>query len=777
VHKGAGCPSERDLQAFACGKLDTQAAAAVRAHVDDCLGCQETLAEIRRSLGLDEPITRDAEQLAQTSEQATQTDVQRPGLDDVLELPMLGRSSDPRAIGRIAAYEIYDVLGRGGMGIVLDAFDTALHRRVAIKVLSPQLATSQTAHRRFLREARAAAGINHVNVVTIHAVDEQTGMPYLVMEYVAGRTLRERIRIGPLDLATMLRIGAQIAAGLAAAHEHGVIHRDIKPANVLLEDGIERVKISDFGLALVLLDNTQASSADRPVGTPAYMSPEQVGGQRVDVRSDLFSFGCVLYAMSTGKSPFQGSNSVFIARMVAEFDPPALHEVKPDTPRFLSDIVARLLHKDPNKRFQSAAEVRDLLQAHLAEVNQAPSDSLHRAVRAARPRPNRRRWLLAGASLVLLVALVAVGVCFWPPSSSPVSPSPVSPGPVVKPIFTVAQKGAADHRSIEAALRAAGPGATIRILDAGVYKESLRIDEPTRLRDLTIETNQGASLESSAAEPVVTIKGTPGVVLRGLRIRTGERQHAVSVHGACPGVTLDGLILVQPPEATSGTVVLWPGTHGTPERSVLLRGLHVSCGEIGIVLIGAANRPVSWVRIEDCRITGPGVHVAMEKRFADVAVVGNLFIQGRAGVSLGVDQAGTAQRLRVTHNTFFGTHAWLAFEHCSLDQPELRIASNLILQSQEIRLTGQDLTEVAPRWFHNNWWERSEGFDQGQAQLVAAVKDEVKLISRDPASIDFLRPAAGQFPTRQADDAAGRPYVGARSPAASRPPQASRSPQ
>ncbi len=689
---------------------------------------------------------------------------------------MFARSADPRAIGRIAAHEIYDVLGRGGMGIVLDAFDTALHRRVAIKVLSPQLATSQTAHRRFLREARAAAGINHVNVVTIHAVDEWAGMPYLVMEYVAGRTLRERIRLGPLDLATMLRIGAQIAAGLAAAHQHGVIHRDIKPANVLLEDGIERVKISDFGLALVLLDNTQASSADRPVGTPAYMSPEQVGGHRADARSDLFSLGCVLYAMGTGKSPFQGSNSVFVARMVAEFDPPALHEVKRDTPRFLSDIVARLLHKDPDKRFQSAAEVRDLLLAHLAEVNQAPSNSLHRAVRAARPRPTRRRLVAGGAGLALLVALVAAGVYFWPPARSPELPPPQPAAPAAKALFTVAQSGDADHRSIAAALRAAGPGATIRILDAAVYKESLRIDEPARLRDLTIEASQGASLESSAAEPVVTIENTPGVVLRGLRIRTGERQHAASVHGACPGLTLEGLTLVQPPEATSGTVSLWPGTRGTPERPVLLRGLDVSCGTIGIVVIGAADRPVSWVRVEDCRIGGPGVHVALEKRFADVAVVGNIFIGGRAGVSLGVDQAGAAQRLHVAHNTFFGTHAWLALEHCSLDQPDLRIASNLILQSQEIRLTGQDLAPVAPRWFRNNWWERSDGFNESLAQQVAAVKDEVNLVSRDPASDGFLRPAPGQFPAPEADDATGRPYVGARSSAATGAPPASAPP-
>jgi serine/threonine-protein kinase len=775
VHEGAGCPGERDLQAFARGELDTQAAAAVRAHVDDCAGCQERVAEIRRGLGLGEPITHDAEGLAQTTDPTTQAHVRRPGLEDVLELPMLARSADPRAIGRIAAYEIYDVLGRGGMGIVLDAFDTALHRRVAIKVLSPQLTASQTAHRRFLREARAAAGINHANVVTIHAVDERAGMPYLVMEYVAGRTLRERIRLGPLDLATMLRIGAQIAAGLAAAHQHGVIHRDIKPANVLLEDGVERVKISDFGLALVLLDTAQASSADRPVGTPAYMSPEQVGGHRADARSDLFSLGCVLYAMTTGKSPFQGGNSVSIARMVAEFDPPALHEAKRGTPRFLSDIVARLLHKDPNKRFQSAAEVRDLLLAHLAEVNQAPSGPLNRAVHPARTHPARRRRLVAGAGLVVLAVLVAAGVYFRP-RSRPAVLAPPPPGPAVKPLLTVAQSGDADHRSVAAALRAAGPGATIRILDAAVYEEALRIDEPTRLRDLTVEASQGASLESRAAEPVVTIENTPGVVLRGLRIRTGERQHAASVRGACPGLTLEGLTLVQPPEATSGTVALWPGTRGTPEQPVLLRGLDVSCGTIGIVLIGAADQPVSWVRVEGCRIAGPGVHVAMEKRFADVAVVGNIFIRGRAGVSLGVDQPGTAQRLNVAQNTFFGTHAWLAFEHCSLDQPDLRIDNNLILQSQEIRLTGQDLAPVAPRWFHDNWWERSDGFNQSQAEQVAAVKDEVKLLSRDPASTDFLRPAPGQSPAPEARDAAGRRYVGARSPAATRPPPTSMSP-
>src|SRR5262249_12332534 len=194
-------------------------------------------------------------------------------------------------------------------------------------------------------------------------------------------------------------------------------------------------------------------------------------------------------------------------------------------------------------------------------------------------------------------SLPAPGPPSPPPPSPRRPPPPQPPGPVVKALLTVAQSGDADHRSIAAALRAAGPAATIRILDAAVYKESLRIDDPDRLGDLTIEADQGATLESSAAEPVVSIANTPGVVLRGLRIRTGERQHAVSVRGACPGLTLEGLTLVQPPEATSGTVALWPGTRGTPERPVLLRGLDVSCGTIGIVLIGAADQRGSGIRI------------------------------------------------------------------------------------------------------------------------------------------------------------------------------------
>src|SRR5204863_10215328 len=172
------------------------------------------------------------------------------------------------------------------MGIVLRAFDAKLHRVVAIKVMAAQLATSATARKRFTREAQAAAAVSHDHIVTIHAVEEANGLPYLVMQYVAGQSLQDRLdKEGPLDLPEVLRIGMQAAAGLAAAHAHGIVHRDVKPANILLENGVERVKLTDFGLARAI-DDASLTQSGVIAGTPQYMSPEQAEGQPADHRSD-----------------------------------------------------------------------------------------------------------------------------------------------------------------------------------------------------------------------------------------------------------------------------------------------------------------------------------------------------------------------------------------------------------------------------------------------------------------------------------------------------------
>ena len=207
------------------------------------------------------------------------------------------------------------------------------------------------------RPARAAA-IGHVNVVTIHSVDEEHGLPYLVMECLVGRSLKGRIEAGPkLDPREVLRIGMQIAEGLEAAHLQGVIHRDIKPANIMLLDRGGGVKITDFGLALVELDLAEMTSAGQVVGTPAYMSPEQVRGESVDARSDLFSLGCVLFAMVAGRPPFQGRHILEIGRRITDEEPAPLHLLDPAVPRPLSDLVGRLLQKAAEDRPATAGEV------------------------------------------------------------------------------------------------------------------------------------------------------------------------------------------------------------------------------------------------------------------------------------------------------------------------------------------------------------------------------------------------------------------------------------
>ena len=259
------------------------------------------------------------------------TDPGGPRTDDE-GLDFLGPTLTPGHIGRFGPYEVSEVLGRGGMGVVLKAFDTALHRPVAVKVLAPQLATSASARKRFLREARAAASVVHEHVVTIHAVDEAGGLPYLVMQFVPGRSLQERIEAaGPLELREVLRIGMQAAAGLAAAHAQGLVHRDVKPANILLENGVERVKLTDFGLARAA-DDASLTQSGVVAGTPQYMAPEQARGEPVDHRADLFSLGSVLYAMCTGRSPFRAETTVAVLRRVCDETPRPIREINPESP-------------------------------------------------------------------------------------------------------------------------------------------------------------------------------------------------------------------------------------------------------------------------------------------------------------------------------------------------------------------------------------------------------------------------------------------------------------
>ncbi|MGB5336820.1 MAG: protein kinase, partial [Woeseiaceae bacterium] len=301
------------------------------------------------------------------------------------------------------------------MGVVLKGHDRSLDRTIAIKVLAPHLASNGAARQRFSREAKAAAAVLHPNVIAIHSVSNGGELPYLVMPYIRGASLQKRIDTeGPLPLGDILRIGAQIASGLASAHAQGLVHRDIKPANIMLEDGVERVAITDFGLARAVDDSTMTRSGVI-AGTPQYMSPEQSRGESIDRPSDLFSLGSVLYTMCTGRPPFRAETSYGVLRRITDNEPRPIREINPDIPDWLCAIIAKLMAKHPQDRCASADEVAELLEECLAHVQQPTTVPLPARIgnlqpeKASQPPSRFRRVALAVAGgLLFIVAAIVI---------------------------------------------------------------------------------------------------------------------------------------------------------------------------------------------------------------------------------------------------------------------------------------------------------------------------------------------------------------------------------
>jgi anti-sigma factor RsiW len=412
------CPDLDRLRSLVEGTLPAADQHALTEHLDTCEDCQRSLetlaapAESWAAARLSGNAPRPPEPpLAQLLEKC-QSD-SGPNSDETsgAELPVdfLDPPERPDTLGRLDSYDILEVTGRGGMGIVLKAFDRTLHRVVAIKVLAPQLAASASGRKRFIREAQAAAAVRDQHVVDIHAVGEAKGLPYLVMEFISGISLQTKIdRNAPLPVPEVLRIGIQTAAGLAAAHAQGLIHRDIKPANILLENGVERVKITDFGLARVV-DDSSLTASGVVAGTPQYMAPEQARGEAVDHRADLFSLGSVLYTLCTGHPPFQAAGNMAALKRVCDDTPRAIRELNPEVPGWLAAVVEKLHAKDPAHRYQSAREVAEQLASGLAHL-QAPTQTP--APTAPAPRRTdlggrKRRWAIP------VVLILALGICTY----------------------------------------------------------------------------------------------------------------------------------------------------------------------------------------------------------------------------------------------------------------------------------------------------------------------------------------------------------------------------
>jgi WD40 repeat protein len=423
------------------GELSNAEEAELGAHLDGCVACCLTLEELTAmKVPLQRPVAN--EHLLRVVS-ALQAELGGRTWDAPPGAIAAGGLADPHEVPgtHLGRYEVREVIGRGGMGVVLKAFDPTLNRFVAIKVLAAHLASSMAARRRFAREARATAAVSDENVVAIHGVEEADGQPYLVMEYVPGISLQEKLdRCGALELEEVLRIGRQVASGLAAAHAQGLVHRDVKPGNVLLEHSVERVKITDFGLAQAI-DDARLTQSGVVTGTPAYMAPEQARGEALDHRADLFSLGSLLYVLCTGRLPFRAGSALAVLKRICEDTPRPVREINPSVPAWLEQLIAALHVKDPARRLDSAGEVARLLERCLAHLQHpgayAIPDCLY-------PRKRWGPWRSALAAGGLLLAGAALYHA-WPMLRWGGRPPAVAPEGSPGTGQRVRLRGALDH--------------------------------------------------------------------------------------------------------------------------------------------------------------------------------------------------------------------------------------------------------------------------------------------------------------------------------------------
>ncbi|MHC4878533.1 MAG: protein kinase domain-containing protein [Planctomycetota bacterium] len=409
------------LQRLLVGDLSDDEQTHVESHLDGCDSCCRSL----EAMAAEESWWQEASDFLATNESAgdgansslipsTPLSTVESTVGDI-PLDFLDASDSPAMLGSLGGYDIIEPIGCGGMGVVLKGYDRELNRFVAVKVLAPHYATSAAARKRFAREAQAAAAVVHPHVLAIHSVDASGRLPYLVMPLVTGESLQQRIeREGSLSLEEILRIGSQAARGLQAAHDQGLVHRDIKPGNILLERGVERVMLTDFGLARAV-DDASMTRSGVIAGTPQFMSPEQARGDSIDHRSDLFSLGSVLYTMAAGRPPFRAESTLGLLNRIVETEPRQLQELSPAIPVWLCSVIAKLHAKAPGDRFESAGELAELLEDCLAHVQQPMASALPAALpRQTLVRSGRRETARRGIIAAFLVVGIGVSAAAFP---------------------------------------------------------------------------------------------------------------------------------------------------------------------------------------------------------------------------------------------------------------------------------------------------------------------------------------------------------------------------
>jgi serine/threonine protein kinase len=578
------CPPRDGFRKYLSGQLDADSLTAFEAHVEECPACRQALARhADETVGTTPSDPSDPETPADEPPGRLLSALRRrpPATAEESLLPegLLAPARGPGELGRLAHYRVLELLGSGGMGLVFLAEDTRLRRRVALKVMRPDR-TDAALRRRFLREAHACAAVESDHIVTVYDVAEDRGVIYLAMQHLKGEPLNARLkRQRRPPLADAVRVAREVALGLAAAHDAGLIHRDVKPSNIWVEVPSGRAKLLDFGLARPVEagQTTEAlTTAGNVLGTPGYLAPEQADGRRVDARADLFSLGCVLHEMAAGRPPYRAKGVLALLNELATKKPPTLRELVPTLPENLSDLVEKMMAAD---RPRSAAAVAGELAAIERELAGPPTRSgadddstlfgglTEEGEVVTRPRPGRRPEERRGLNYTpwvaaAVVALLAAGgaIIYFatrkgPPATEASKPEPPpkekkdGPPPVVK-----GPELPRDERDREMMAKLAPAQQEARLRD-GLTRVNRPGFNPNRPGSLATDTLGGPAIKS------VEVAGDSLADLRPLR--------------ALPALTHVGL------KAAGGGKVALKGLEGLPLAYLSAKDAAVDLADLG----------------------------------------------------------------------------------------------------------------------------------------------------------------------------------------------------
>lgn len=553
-------------------------------------------------------------------------------------------------LGRLGNYEIRRVLGQGGAGMVLEALDPLLKRTVAIKTLAPWRVLDDETRQRFLREAQSAAALVHENVVAIYGVEQADALPYLVLEYVAGQTLHDRVqREGRLPFGEVIDLGVQIARGLAAAHGRSLIHRDIKPGNILLDGETGRAKIADFGLAKSIGD-ADLTMTGTLLGTPEFMSPEQAERQEPDERSDIFSLGAVLYFMATGVSPFRGSSLFETLDNVRRCQPRPIQTLEAGLPNWFCDLVHRLLAKNPQQRLGWAKAVAEVLLQHGAQTTliestlQQPTLRIPPTTADSRPSPRGQagRWIAAAVFAgITLVAAAIFGLRNWqtpnrgdreisaPSPKAETPPSP--PAPLLTSGIQIVGRSEV-HSALSEAIAAAADNDVIEIYGNGPYLTS-----PIEI------TGKRLTLRAAPASRPQILSEKPLVSSEKPLLATDSDLH---LHGLEIQWSIENNAVLSESEMLSRSVVRATQGKLTVDRCRIVSERWNAC-------LGASATNVVVKNSHLVAKTGGGVYWRADSGGA--LVVENCVMESRFGLTLFIDgpaATGQPDQVRLSHCTF-----------------------------------------------------------------------------------------------------------------------------